>query len=388
MTSERTDGPGQRHELTVPQKELVRRVSTTDSGRVLIQWPAGQGLSTALVEACCRALARDADARILVIAPVRTRAEQWGKRLLARGLDFTFVHGREYRRLEADTPADRNPLDSVRRMVTTLDFLLDPQRRESLIASDWDLVIVDEAHHAGPQSQRRAALEDLAASPLISLLIMTTATPARLLEPSSGLEGLTAFAYWTLEPPVVAPRKRRNTLQVVATTPPERAALEAARTWIGTSPSGESDAFLSSLLRRRAASSLYALDVTLRSLDSRLGRTAQEPASLETEDEAPLPGWTDEQPTPLIHGRDRSQIKYMIGLLEAITIDSKADALASVVQETAAGPIVVFTDFADTVHYLVRDLRDRDIPAFGITAESSVEEVDAANAASVSGGAF
>ncbi len=121
--------------------------------------------------------------RVLIVVP-QALISQWVLELLRRfNLDAAIFD--EERCAEAESSTGDNPFSSAQLVLCSLDFLLDnPARVEQIHALDWDLMVVDEAHHLrwsedpGAVSEEYRVVESLARS--IPGLMLLTATPEQL----------------------------------------------------------------------------------------------------------------------------------------------------------------------------------------------------------------
>ena len=133
----------------------------------------GKTIEAGLVLAELRA--RSALDRALVLAPPGL-CDQWCAELSGRfGLDCVVADARWLRGLRAALPASLNPWSVPGIRVASLDFAKRPEVRRGIEYVAWDAVVVDEAHLAAGDSERRAAAHAFAARARFVLLL--TATP-------------------------------------------------------------------------------------------------------------------------------------------------------------------------------------------------------------------
>jgi SNF2 family DNA or RNA helicase len=122
------------------QIETVRKVLRHFRGRVLLADEVGLGKT---IEACLllrEYLLRGLAKRILILVP-SPLVSQWREELRTKfHLEFTVPP----RMPEADRPEYWSGVD---RVLASLSFAKSRKRAEAVAASQWDLVIVDEAHH-------------------------------------------------------------------------------------------------------------------------------------------------------------------------------------------------------------------------------------------------
>src|SRR5687768_5827708 len=100
--------------------------------------------------------------RVLVLTPAGLR-DQWTHELSSRfALDATYVDGRVLRRLAATLPIGMNPWSALAIAVVSTDYIKRPEVLPAVAACRWDAIVVDEAHGAVGDSDRRAAVQALA----------------------------------------------------------------------------------------------------------------------------------------------------------------------------------------------------------------------------------
>jgi ATP-dependent helicase HepA len=165
------------HQLRVAEIVAQRRPP-----RALLADEVGLGKTIEAGLIIARLLATGRVGRVLVLAPASLNS-QWLVELLRRfNLSFALF---DEERCEAIEVADaaRNPFEDEQCVIADIGWLADsPQRAAQLCDAEWDLVVVDEAHHLEwsplTSSASYALVERLAiASPG---LILLTATPQQL----------------------------------------------------------------------------------------------------------------------------------------------------------------------------------------------------------------
>ena len=118
--------------------------------------------------------ARGAIERALVLAPPGLRG-QWQHELVDRfGIVATDVDGQTLRRVAAALPIGVNPWRTLPTAVASIDYVKRPEVLPAAADCPWDLVIVDEAHACASQSDRRSAVETIAARAGYVLLLSAT----------------------------------------------------------------------------------------------------------------------------------------------------------------------------------------------------------------------
>ncbi|HEY6940942.1 RNA polymerase-associated protein RapA [Dokdonella sp.] len=171
-----------RVDLIAHQLRVAAIVAQRRPPRALLADEVGLGKTIEAGMVLARLLASGRVARVLVLAPPSLTA-QWFVELLRRfNLPFALY---DEERCEAIEVADgaRNPFDDEQCVIADVDWLAGtPKRATQVVDADWDLVVVDEAHHLewSPEaaSPAYALVERLAAR--APGLVLLTATPQQL----------------------------------------------------------------------------------------------------------------------------------------------------------------------------------------------------------------
>ncbi|MCY4328642.1 MAG: RNA polymerase-associated protein RapA [Endozoicomonadaceae bacterium] len=170
---------GNRISLIPHQLHIASEVGNRFAPRVLLADEVGLGKTVEAGLILNRQLLTGRIQRILVIVP-EVLIHQWLVEMLRRfNLHFTVLNKDLYNATDAD-----NPFDSAQFILISKEFLCaDPQRQQKVKESQWDMLVVDEAHQlqwseksdGSPEYNLVAALS--AQTPGVLLL---TATPEQL----------------------------------------------------------------------------------------------------------------------------------------------------------------------------------------------------------------
>lgn len=165
------------HQLRVAGIASARRPP-----RVLLADEVGLGKTIEAGMIIARQLAAGRADRVLLLLP-DTLVYQWFVEMLRRfNLSFAIYDEERCEALEQSEPHS-NPFDDAQLVIADFAFMeTAPKRAQQLLDTQWDLLVVDEAHHLewapGQPSSRYALVESLAgATPGVVLL---TATPEQL----------------------------------------------------------------------------------------------------------------------------------------------------------------------------------------------------------------
>jgi superfamily II DNA or RNA helicase len=235
-----------------------------------------------VTELCARGLAE----RVLVLTPASLR-EQWAVEMHERfRLRPTIFDQATLANTVASLPVGVNPWQTAPLIISSIDLVKRADIRSALDNVAFDILIVDEAHHLTPGTDRGDLVADIAAR--TPWVVLATATP------HSGDE--TAFTFLRQlgaidgEPPVVFRRSRpvqphggfrRSRIVPIAPTTGERLLLAAVQRYVRalTYRRGRGDGIrlVASVIARRASSSAEAVSRTLARRIALLSREPVEP---------------------------------------------------------------------------------------------------------------
>jgi superfamily II DNA or RNA helicase len=324
---------------------------TIEAGLVLAEFRARGGLE-----------------RALVLTPPGLR-DQWTAELRDRfAIDAVVTDAAWLRATRASLPGSVNPWSVPGVFVASVDFVKRPEVRRGLQEVAWDAFVLDEAHLAAGDSERRAAAHALASRSRLVLLLTAT--------PHSGdqrpFEALCRIGALSADDPIAVFRRsradaglartRRAHLHRVGGTPAEaavrRALLDYVRqVWVRHSGQDGRHARLAMVvLVKRSLSGMAPLRQSLSARLSRLGdghtpTAAQLPLPWEDETDA-----ADEAPSDLLAAAgledgaaERDLLHALVGLARAAEPhDSKRCALRRLIRRIRE-PVIVFTEYRDTL---------------------------------------
>jgi len=173
---------GGRTSLIPHQLYIAHEVASRYAPRVLLADEVGLGKTIEAGLILHQQLLTGRARRILIVVP-ESLLHQWLVEMLRRfNLAFSIFDKERCTAIEAGSGQD-NPFHSEQLVLCTLEFLRDhPERQQQAVAGDWDLLVVDEAHHLqwSPQdaSPEYRIIEQLAGETRGVLLL--TATPEQL----------------------------------------------------------------------------------------------------------------------------------------------------------------------------------------------------------------
>lgn len=172
---------GARAQLLPHQFYIAAEVSQRHAPRVLLADEVGLGKTIEAGLILHQQLLTGRAQRALIIVP-ESLLHQWLVEMLRRfNLAFTIIDIERFIALQEES--DSNPFDSSQLILMSLQTLqADPTMQAAAKAADWDMLIVDEAHHLHWQPDAASAqyqlIADLAAQ--IASVLLLTATPQQL----------------------------------------------------------------------------------------------------------------------------------------------------------------------------------------------------------------
>jgi hypothetical protein len=181
------------HQL-VPALALVQGHST----RMLVADAVGLGKTLTAAVVLSELTVRGVGSRALILVPAGLR-DQWRDELLSRaGIVADIVDASALAARRDGALTRPNPWAGPGISIVSLDFAKHPPVLAGLLASPWDVLILDEAHVASGESARAAAVSRIAATSRV--VIALTATPhsgdTRAFHWLLGLGGGTAPMLW------------------------------------------------------------------------------------------------------------------------------------------------------------------------------------------------
>ena len=344
-------------------------------------------------------LAARADAfRALVLAPAGL-IPQWSRELRDHfDIRATVADAAWLRAASRQMPADVNPwsLDGV--YLASVDFSKRAEVLKSIEDLLWDVVVVDEAHGAGPGTDRRDAVNAIARR--ARRVVLLTATPDNgepgrmddlcgLGEESERPIPITVFRRLRSEAAGSVPRRTR--FQTVRPTDQERQMhrlLEryTKRLWIEGKARGDPRARLVSIvLRKRGLSSASSLAASARRrldlLDSATPDPAAQQLRLPIDDDGLL---EDAEPDAVLGapglGDAPRERRWLAAIIEAALYasrhESKAARLTRLLSKVRE-PVIVFTEYRDTLARLARSLSGQGPGVVSIHGGMDASERDA-----------
>ncbi|WP_437610417.1 RNA polymerase-associated protein RapA [Erwinia sp. V71] len=171
---------GMRTNLIPHQLHIAHDVGRRHAPRVLLADEVGLGKTIEAGMIIHQQLLAGRAERVLIVVP-ETLQHQWLVEMLRRfNLHFSLFDDERYAEAQHDSD---NPFDTEQLVICSLDFVRrNKQRLEKMAEAEWDLLIVDEAHHLAwseeEVSREYQVIEQLAER--IPGVLLLTATPEQL----------------------------------------------------------------------------------------------------------------------------------------------------------------------------------------------------------------
>ena len=337
--------------------------------RILLADEVGLGktIQAALIIAELRA--RGLAERVLILTPASIR-EQWAGELRRRfGLDPAVFDQAALALTTATLPPGISPWHTASLIISSIDLVKRPEVRAALESVPFDVLVVDEAHHLTPGTDRAAVVTELAQR--IPWVVLATATPHggddaafELLQRLGdvGTENLKTFCRSRIG---LATAARRARMLVVRPTVAERALLDATRHYAHALVAGDADRggrLVASVVSRRAASSAEAVRRTL------VRRIALLTQRIEPERQTLLPWEEDDgdavsdvvlaSPGLRDVAHEVEWLQHLADLARvAASRASKVDAIRRLLRRTQE-PLLVFSEYRDVALLVAAALRE------------------------------
>jgi ATP-dependent helicase HepA len=171
---------GMRTSLIPHQLNIAHDVGRRHAPRVLLADEVGLGKTIEAGMILHQQLLAGSAERVLIVVP-ETLQHQWLVEMLRRfNLRFALFDDERYAEAQHDSD---NPFETEQLVICSLDFVRrSKQRLEHLCDAEWDLMVVDEAHHLvwseDAPSREYQAIEQLAEH--VPGVLLLTATPEQL----------------------------------------------------------------------------------------------------------------------------------------------------------------------------------------------------------------
>ena len=307
-------------------------------------------------------LARSLAERVLILTPASLR-HQWIAELSEKfDITATLFDHSNLNLIGATLPPDVNPWRTAPIIVSSIDLVKRPEVRSALDEVPFDILIVDEAHHLTPGSDRGAVVGELAAR--TPWVVLVTATPHSgddaahrfLCSLGSAGEDRAPAIYRRTKLDIGPVPPRRVRLFSVTPTIEERRLLDSTLAYaraLWRIPSTGVQ-LVASVIARRAASSAQAAAETL---ERRLALLGQ---SISPVTQARLP-WDEGDHADEVIGDEilglpgLAQDDELVWLRQLVTLASAAAARSSklgvirrLLRRTAE-PLLIFSEYRDVV---------------------------------------
>src|SRR5262245_24341001 len=367
-------GPAARIDFMAHQLEPAMAILAGRATRVLLADEVGLGKTIQAGLILAELLGRSLVERVLVVTPAGLR-DQWTHELSSRfGLAATCADGPVLRRLATTLPIGMNPWSALSMAVVSTDYVKRPEVLPALRSCRWDVIVVDEVHGAVGDSDRRAAVQQLASR--ASYVLLLTATPhsgdraafASLCSLGAvGDDTLLVFRRSRTDVRLNS-RRRVHTIRVRLSIAERMMHAELERYADAVrAERGNGIALALSVLHKRAYSSPWALQQSvarrLASLEEKEAAAGGQQMALPLEDpdgELTAADQPPEWPSGLALADGTSDRRLLRALLESSRVtagsERKIAALRRLLRR-AKEPAIVFTEYRDTLLHVCRAIQ-------------------------------
>ena len=161
-------------ELLPHQLEPALAVLRGIGSRILLADDVGLGKTVQAGLIVAELITRQAAERVLILTPVGVR-DQWADELQKRfAMTAAQADAASLRQLGATLPIGVNPWQTMPLAIVSIDYVKQPEVLPSVSRVRWDLIVVDEAHTAAGDSERRDAVRLLARRAMFVVLLSAT----------------------------------------------------------------------------------------------------------------------------------------------------------------------------------------------------------------------
>jgi superfamily II DNA or RNA helicase len=373
------------------QADMVEKViNARIPARFLLSSPPGVGKSFAMAALAGALRGRSDSSRCLAIVPVPMLL-MWQEELRRfAGIDALVMTPQTYRSLQAETSKGFNVWTNSSAVVVSIDFLKSGARVEEMLAAPWDLIIIDEIQLCSATSQRDAAAKKIWDDPVVPRVVGATGVPHGtewLFEKTS-----TQRIHWKNEDLAQYMKLPQRRVEIVkyALTDVERDISTRIFDVVRNAPKTSEAEFIGRILLRRLASSMYALEQSVRNLLA-ADRYPEDTAEDEGVALEEIVKSLEEVGSSVVSkgiGMNPEAAEQILVLLEAEPKDSKWECCEQLLRQRGIGEScsgVIFTDFRDTAQYLEYLANSRGLKTFSINGSSPIEQREQALEGSRSG---
>jgi len=413
------------------QVEAVYKALNTYKHRILLADDVGLGKTIEagmiLKELSLRGFAK----RVLIIVPAPLRF-QWQRELRDRFDENFIIYDSHYVKTLRDSLAkDVNVWEANHKIITSLDYAKKEEVLAELERANWDVIIFDEAHKLSANKRggkiersQRYRLAQALYNKTESLMLLT-ATPHKG-EPFAFYSLLTLLDPYIFEDESKIASSKLNNIMIrrgkdgiidaegkpvfrprevvsipISYNDQERALYEAVTAYVqeyynlAKAQNNRAVGFAMVLLQKRMVSSIAAIRSSLRNRLTNLVKGAvplskEEEARLRDyfEDPDSLDDWERERlerrlevlslsTTPEGVRKEIQVLQSLVNLSDEIEIDSKGEALVrfvkGILEKDPKEKILIFTEYRDTLNYIVGILREQGYDPLMIHGEMGME---------------
>lgn len=339
--------------------------------RVLLADGVGLGKTIQALLAVRELEVRGLAQRVLVLTPAAIR-HQWADEMRLRfAMDAQVMDQASVAAAAATLPAGLNPWLAATHTVSSIDFVKRSEVRHAAEEAPLDVLIVDEAHHLTPGSDRAELVAEFAAR--ARWLLLCTATPHsgdeaafRLLLTLGAVAGAppTTVIRRTTPPTTEHPTRRTRRL-AVRPTPDERALLSETLRYVHAMWSAPHAAaggrLVAAVIARRAASAAAAASDTLARRRALLAGTLSPVAqpllpwheidedAVADDDVLALPGLASAT-------EEMAWLDRLLVLAHAARARSSKLAAVQRLLRRRAEPVLLFSEYRDVAEWLAGEL--------------------------------
>ncbi|HAH46808.1 DEAD/DEAH box helicase [Gimesia sp.] len=331
--------------------------------------------------------------RVLVLAPTAL-AHQWVEMIHRSNTDVAceYVDRRRLRELESLQSRTDSLWSQIGVVVMSIDFAKRPEIAEFLMQTQWDLLVVDEAHQLAPQTQRQQVVTALVEHcpqmrVLYMQILLETLTVKETENPLFNDVETTVWSRDTVRDKDGNPILPEVYIEWIShkRQPDEAALLSQLQDSLQVIAGyGQQGRLIGTQLVKTASSSLFALEQLLNRMRHRRNQIAHGLDEFLHNDDTNL--WSDDEvcdPEPGFYERAlmefADRITVLLESLEDVSTDSKYDSLVSLLNTLGVlasrdRRVCIFTSYVNTATYLESALSEHHPHVVVVTGSMSYAE--------------
>ncbi|MCX7103165.1 MAG: hypothetical protein NTX38_17210 [Methylobacter sp.] len=334
--------------------------------------PIGSGISKITLEIILRSIQVFGSQYFLILTSA-SLVDFFANSLRTKATSIPVINfdDRAYRRLVASVPVGENPWSKPVIAVMSIDFAKRWQVAENISQTNWDLIVVDEAHHLA--GQRKDLLRRLVVENKVKRLLLFPISP---LDPRSLSINDIETTVWKQGEYVF-----QSNIQIIKYSfgNAELVLINRLKEILHKQQNTTLSNFITEIMLKLTSSSLYALE---QSLTRKLNASKTLGEMDEIDSEKNLNGdieRSEEIEPPEEAFLNKKDISELLDLIDLVADDPKYNSLYNLIQklqrEKESVSICIVSSYASTVSYISSRLAESGLMVYQITGSIGYESV-------------